>query len=225
MLRQSSAVEMTSSIPTAESKILACDRALNKNIFLNIAFVAGGLDLILIIVLIAFIYLTRNKDINYTIKVKKILSGYRSFIQVLQNEFDKNGYQVLKLSTFNEMLDIRDTIQSPILMRENEDQTCTEFIIPTDTKLLYLYEIKVEGYDELYKTQPEAEQSEKIEETLVEEVIEEKQENAQTEILEEKLEDMTELQAEDPKEDVKEIEKTEADKNGFMVRLMRVKRK
>ena len=46
------------------------------------------------------------------------------------------------------MLEIRDTIQAPILMYENEEKTCTKFLIPTDSKLLYVYEIKVEGYSE-----------------------------------------------------------------------------
>jgi chorismate mutase len=54
------------------------------------------------------------------------------------------------LSTFTEMLEIRDTIQSPILMDENEDKTCTHFLIPTNTNILYVYEIKIDDYDEIY---------------------------------------------------------------------------
>ena len=46
------------------------------------------------------------------------------------------------------MLEIRDTIQAPILMYENDDKTCAKFMIPTDSKLLYLYEIKIDGYEE-----------------------------------------------------------------------------
>jgi hypothetical protein len=62
--------------------------------------------------------------------------------------FDTHGYQRILVDTFDEMLEIRDTIQAPILMFENEDKTCAKFIIPTDSKLLYLYEIKIEGYNE-----------------------------------------------------------------------------
>ena len=50
------------------------------------------------------------------------------------------------------MLYIRDTIQSPILMFENLDQTVTEFVIPTNTKILYTFEIKVDNYDDIYGT-------------------------------------------------------------------------
>ena len=49
-----------------------------------------------------------------------------------------------------EMLGIRDTIQSPILMWENRDQTMTQFLIPTNTNMLYTFEIKVENYAEIY---------------------------------------------------------------------------
>ena len=52
------------------------------------------------------------------------------------------------VDTFDEMLEIRDTLQTPILMHENDDRTCTKFLIPTGNKLLYQYTIQVEGYEE-----------------------------------------------------------------------------
>jgi hypothetical protein len=48
------------------------------------------------------------------------------------------------------MLGIRDTLQAPVLMTENRDETMTQFLIPTNTKLLYVYEIKVDNFDEIY---------------------------------------------------------------------------
>jgi hypothetical protein len=54
------------------------------------------------------------------------------------------------MGAFTDLLEIRDTIQSPILMSENEDQTCTTFMIPTNTKILYVFEVKVEDYDDIY---------------------------------------------------------------------------
>ena len=143
-------VNMTSSITESESKILANERDLNQNIFKGMAITTGGLDVILLVIFIFFVYLTRNEDINYSIKVSKIVNAYKSYIQKLINGFDENGYQILMLDTFTDMLTIRDTIQSPILMYENEDQTMTRFFIPTNTKMLYVYEIKVENYDEIY---------------------------------------------------------------------------
>ena len=143
-------VEIISSVPDGESKVLACGTESSKDVFKLIAIIAAVLDVLLVVVLIIFAYRTRNDDINYTIKVKRLLSSYRSFIQQISNEYDTEGYQILHVSTFAEMLGIRDTIQAPILMHENGDQTCTQFMIPTNTKLLYMYEIKVDNYDLIY---------------------------------------------------------------------------
>lgn len=144
----------TSSNPT-EEKILACSNGANRNLFLAISIAAAALSLILLVVLFAYVTVTKNEDINYANKVRKLLSSYRSFIQQIDGAFDMAGYQIVPIKTFNEMLGIRDTIQSPILMFENSDQTKTEFIIPTDTKILYLFEIKVDNYDTLYRTSKE----------------------------------------------------------------------
>ena len=141
-------VKMTSSVPDSESKMLACARGAGSEVFKTTAIVLGVIDALLILLLIAFIYLTRTPDITYAAKVKKILSQYKSYIQKIKNLFETHGYQVVLVDTFDELLEIRDTIQSPILMYENEDNTCTKFMIPTDSKLLYLYEIKVDGYVE-----------------------------------------------------------------------------
>lgn len=160
----------TSSTPEAQNKVLACSGPVNQNIFLTIGIVMLSIDVLLAALLTAFVYITRNEDVNYTNKVRKLVSSYRSFIQQMEGEFDVTDYQIVPIKTFNEMLGIRDTIQSPILMFENLDQTMTEFIIPTNTKILYTYTIKVDNYDEIY-SQPEEEPV--VEEPVVEEPEEE----------------------------------------------------
>ena len=41
------------------------------------------------------------------------------------------------------MLEIRDTVKQPILMKENNNKTGTYFVIPSNTKILYVYRLKV----------------------------------------------------------------------------------
>ncbi len=150
--RQTISVSMSSTIAASNNKILSCntyDQA--KTIFLRTAIVSGILDFIAIVILVLYTFFTRNTDIDYERKVKRILSQYKSFIQVLKNEFVTDGYQILCLSSIRELLEIRDTLQKPILMKENEDRTASKFFIPTDEKLLYVYEVKVDDYDELYQ--------------------------------------------------------------------------
>ena len=141
-------IQMTSAVPGEESKMIACTRGAGFEAFKTTAIVLGVVDILAVLLLLAFICLTRTPDITYATRVKKILSQYKSYIQKINNMFDHSGYQKIFVDTFDEMLEIRDTIQAPILMHENEDKTCTKFLIPTDSKLLYVYEIKVEGYSE-----------------------------------------------------------------------------
>ena len=143
-------IEMTSSVPVAETKQIACNGSAGQAVVLMATMVLGVLTLFMTLFLVAFILLTRNSDTTYEGKIKKILSSYKSHVQKINNPFDKEGYQVLLVDTFAELLEIRETIQAPILMHENSDQTRTEFLIPTNTKLLYLFSLQVEGYEELY---------------------------------------------------------------------------
>ena len=73
-------INSTASSPAGETHVLACSTAVNKDVFLIIAIVAGAIDFLLIIAFIVFRFLTANEDITYTNKVKKLVSAYSSFI-------------------------------------------------------------------------------------------------------------------------------------------------
>ena len=141
---------VSTTVPSAPQRILACDSN-TKTGFLIASIVLAVLSLAAITVLIIYVYKTRDMHINYAIKVKRILSSYKSYIQKVNNPFDTEGYQVLYVDTFKEMLGIRDTLQIPVLMYENEDKTCTQFMIVSATNLLYVYEIKIDNYDQVYQ--------------------------------------------------------------------------
>ena len=166
LVQENFSMHTTSTTQDAGSKVLACKGAVNQNVFLIIAIVLLSIAVLQAAFLTVFIYITRNEDVNYTNKVRKLVSQYRSFIQQMDGQFDTEGYQIVPIKTFTEMLGIRDTIQSPILMFENLDQTMTEFVIPTNTKILYAFTIKVDNYDEIYAEPTEA----------VEEIVEEPEE-------------------------------------------------
>lgn len=146
-------ITTSNSVPTGDSKVLACKGA-DKDLYKTSAITMSIIDALFIIVLLVYIYMTRNNDINYTIKVKKIIANYKSFIQKINNDFDTEGYQVLSVESIDEMLDIRDTISKPILMFENADQTCSKFYIPTDSKIVYKYELEVQRDEIGYTNYP-----------------------------------------------------------------------
>ena len=141
--------QISSSIPTGPQKILSNPNE-GRNVFLVLAIIFGVLDAGAIGFLTVYTLKTRDVHVDYGRKVQKIVNNYKSFIQKINNPFDRTGYQILEISTFNELLEIRDTLQLPILMHENEDKTCATFMIPVDSRLLYVFEIKVDNYDYLY---------------------------------------------------------------------------
>ena len=144
--------ELSTAAPTTGESVLACASAYNPGIFFALFIVFLVLACISAIVLVLFIYATRNHDITYTIKIKKIVGAYKCYIQRIMAPFDTASYQVVTLKTFTEMLDVRDTLGSPLLMYENEDHTATSFLVPTSMGLLYSFELRVGDYDAIYGT-------------------------------------------------------------------------
>ena len=134
---------VSATVPTGEQKIIVKDVSSFENLKIS-AIVLGCLDLLATIILVLYIFLSIDKHIDYARKVKKLVSNYDSYIQQTLTPFDFSSYQVLKINSFKGLLEIRDTVQSPLLMYENEDKTCSQFFITTAEKVLYLYEIAVE---------------------------------------------------------------------------------
>ena len=77
---------------------------------------------------------------NYAVGTVITFSGSSQLDELLE----------VMIKTFVELLGIRDTIQAPVLMCENKDETMAQFFIPTNTKILYTFVIKVDNYDEIY---------------------------------------------------------------------------
>ncbi len=142
LMRQTLKMTTHSSVPSGEQKILACDNAF-KSVLYVLFVIFAILSGILGIFVICFIYLTRDKHLDYSRKVQKLLSGYKSYIHRVANTLDFTGYNVLNVLTFEELLEIGDKLGSPVLMYENEDKTRSEFFIATDSNLVYLYAIEV----------------------------------------------------------------------------------
>ena len=150
LVAETFSMHTTSSAPQSESKILSYKNSGSTKVFYIIGIVFAVTAALLIMGLFAYMHFTTNEDITYSAKIRKLTNAYGSFIQRMYGDFDSTGYQAIEIKTFNEMLNIRDTLQRPILMSENKEFTKTTFLIPTDNNLLYVFEIKVDNYDELY---------------------------------------------------------------------------
>lgn len=123
--------------------ILICPSNNHTMLYLFISIFLIVTDISLIIYLIIYIKRTRTERDIYNIELKKILNEYHTYIQKVNNTFDLKGYQLVVIDTFDDMLEIRETLSQPILMVENKEKTGTYFIIPSTTKLLYTYTLRV----------------------------------------------------------------------------------
>ncbi len=81
------------------------------------------------------------QEIIDDIRLKRILREYGPYIQRVKSGFDIGRYDMIRISKFEDLLRIREIIQNPILMIENETNTKTYFVVTTMTSTLYSYEI------------------------------------------------------------------------------------
>ncbi len=143
LLRQTVKFTTQSTVPTEEQKILACDSELK-----SILCIAWRVLAVLSVLMCAWVFIytvkTRDKHIDYARKVQRILSNYKSYIHRVENLVSFEGYKVLKVVTIEELLEIGDKLQNPVLMYENKDRTKASFFIATCNNLIYLYEVAVE---------------------------------------------------------------------------------
>lgn len=137
-------IELSNNVINSQNNVMQCKNVYNNNeIFIILGVLFSLIDLFLVIFVIKYEIKTRTAENIYERALKKILNNYSSYIQTLSADFDFNDYKLLKVDTFTDMLEIRDTIRQPILMKENKDRTGAYFIIPSNTNLLYVYRLKV----------------------------------------------------------------------------------
>lgn len=124
----------------------------------NLKFIIGIIFLFLSLVLLSFIFAIIKK---YT----KTISKYDKFINKILKEYDRlivetatfpdeKDYNVLIINNFNELVDVRDNLHSPIMFYNVKDHKMSKFYILNDNNL-YLYIVNskdIDGGDKKYET-------------------------------------------------------------------------
>ena len=137
-------IEISNDLIETEDNIMAC----NKTSGVDLLYLLVGSVMLLIalfytVILVRYVVKTRTAEDIYHKELKRILNNYHSYIQKINNELDVSKYEKLRVDTFTDMLEIRDTLQQPILMVENKNKDGVYFIIPSNTKILYTYGLKL----------------------------------------------------------------------------------
>lgn len=137
-------IEISDNLVNTQNNVLKCRKENFFNVlYLIYSLILSAVDIVLIVYLVRYIINTRTAEDIYEKELKKILNNYSSYIQILSNDIDISKYQALSVNNFTDMLEIRDTINQPILMKENEEKTSAYFVIPSENKLLYIYRLEV----------------------------------------------------------------------------------
>lgn len=146
-------IDFVDNIVNSTNNVMQCNSNNSGVILLAlIGIILLIVDVILIIAAIRYEIKTRTAETIYERELKKILNNYGSNIQMLGNEFDFSDYQLLKIANFSDILEISDKVRQPILMKESKEKNGAYFIVPTNTKLLYVYRLKVSDIEkEIYE--------------------------------------------------------------------------
>lgn len=104
-----------------------------------IAFVILAIDILVVMKLVRFLKDTETEQTVYKMELRKIMNNYGSYIQKIDANYEFKGYETIEIRSFEDLLQIRELVQSPILMLERKDET--HFMVSTDSKLLYKFEL------------------------------------------------------------------------------------
>jgi len=141
------AIEMSNDLIDTENNVMLCETNQLNYIALLLSILAFIVDIFMIIYTIKYEIKTRSADTIYIKKLKKILNNYGGYIQEIADDFNLGGYQVIKIKTFEDLIEIRDTIKQPILMKQNKEKTNSYFVVPSASKCLYIYRLKLENVE------------------------------------------------------------------------------
>ena len=159
LTEETMAIDFVDNTVNTVNNLMKCeDNAFSQYFFLIVGIALAITGVVLVIYIVRFELTTRTAETIYEKEMKKILNNYGSSIQMLGNDFDFDGYKLLKIDTFSDIIEISDKLSQPVLMKENKEKTGAYFIIPSNTNLLYVYRLKVSDIQK--------EMDEKIEEKL-----------------------------------------------------------
>lgn len=116
--------------------------SMKDEVYLYAIMILFVIDVILIIKLLLFISGTKDEKGIYNTRIKRIMSNYGSYIQKINNEFDFSDNQILEVKSFEDLLQIKETLNEPILMTDKLSAMETYFFIPSE-KIIYVYELKM----------------------------------------------------------------------------------
>lgn len=110
----------------------------NSKYYLTFGVILLVSGIITLISLIRYNLRTRGSEKMYEDELKKILFDYKSYIQKTNTKIDYKKYKIIRIETFNELINMREDIQAPILMYSEKNNLKTIFMMIKED-ILYAY--------------------------------------------------------------------------------------
>lgn len=133
-------ITVNESVKDYQNEIILEDENKEANKYLTLGIIMFALSGINLICLIRYNSKTRSAEKMYENELKKILFDYKSYIQKINTPIDYSEYKVIKINTFTELMQMREELQSPILMYTEKNNLKTIFMMMKD-KILFTYVI------------------------------------------------------------------------------------
>lgn len=96
------------------------------------------LGLLSLVCLLRYNSKTRSAEKMYEKELNKIIFDYKSYVQKISTPLDYSAYKIVKIESFAELLQMREEVQSPILMHTEKNQMKTIFMMIKDD-LMFTY--------------------------------------------------------------------------------------
>ena len=134
-------VDMSKSVTNIRDIYLLVEEEKNE-LFLNLGIFGLVFTLITGVVLFIYYRITRTKLDLYRIGVNSILKKYEQIIVKIDKLPDVKGLQVVEIKDFDDLIDLEETLNIPI-MYLNINKNRESWFILIDDKYFYRYVLKI----------------------------------------------------------------------------------
>ncbi len=133
-------IDMNYKLNNSTNKLLECKESSvldNKLLILGIALII--LDIFVLMHTIKYSNKTRSTLTIYNKKLKSIFNNYGQYISKIKTELKYEKFQIVLVEEFEDLFEVRNSSNSPILFCQDETKTRSAFVVPTNSGLVYIY--------------------------------------------------------------------------------------
>ena len=143
LTKKTISIDLSSDLTKSNNRRLLVKNNNNYLPFLIASIVLYVLSFVVIAIALVYARKTRTIKNIYDREIKKILNNYDGYIQKINNKYKIGTSQVIKVEKFEDMLEIRETLKTPILMLKNDRDDGTFFIIPAANGIIYAFALRM----------------------------------------------------------------------------------